>query len=270
MKARPNDVNEEIASLMKERLGLVRLFIGIETDTEQGLRTLRRGITRHQIREALRTLDDLGLHVCFNLLIFDPDTDIESLESNLEFIDRNAEIPMNFGRVELYAGTPLLARMQKEGRCTGDYLAWDYSLANSTIQRIFQLTMRCFYSRYFYQKALAHRLVGTRFDVEICRLFHPEHYCSSFEIEAKKLCRALTRDSVSGLREVITYVRSERSDAREKDFIESLTGRLRTVDEELHAAAIALEKRIQLAVSARCQHVRVDRQRLETENVHFM
>ena len=61
------------------------------------------------------------------MLMFDPDTTLESVETNLDFIEYAADFPFNFGRVELYAGTPLLARMQAEGRCRGDYLQWDYA-----------------------------------------------------------------------------------------------------------------------------------------------
>ena len=43
------------------------------------------------------------------LLMFDPDTTLDSVRKNLVFFEYAAELPFNFGRVELYAGTPLLA-----------------------------------------------------------------------------------------------------------------------------------------------------------------
>ena len=76
--------------------------------------------------------------------VFDPDTTLDSVGKNLDFIEYAADYPFNFGRVELYAGTPLLSRMQAEGRCTGDYLQWDYRLAAPDIQRLYELAMACF------------------------------------------------------------------------------------------------------------------------------
>ena len=139
VKARPPDVTAEVLHLMQSRLGLVRLFLGVENASEQGLRTLGRGVRALQNRLAMDLLCARDVNVCFNLLIFDPDTTLESLETNLAFMQRYAEMPFNFGRVELYAGTPLLARMQAAGRCTGNYLAWDYRLGSPEIQRIFEL-----------------------------------------------------------------------------------------------------------------------------------
>ena len=47
--------------------------------------------------------------------VFDPDTTVEALSTNIEFMEWARELPFNFCRVELYAGTPLLERMKLEG-----------------------------------------------------------------------------------------------------------------------------------------------------------
>jgi hypothetical protein len=70
------------------------------------------------------------------IAIFDPDTTIDSIETNIAFIRHAAEFPFNFGRVELYAGTPLLARLQAEKRCRGDYMQWDYKLGSPDVDRV--------------------------------------------------------------------------------------------------------------------------------------
>jgi hypothetical protein len=51
------------------------------------------------------------------------------LETNLCFSEQHAELPHSLSRVELYAGAPLLKRMQAENRAFGDYLGYDYRLA---------------------------------------------------------------------------------------------------------------------------------------------
>src|SRR6185503_16014342 len=99
--------------------------------------------------KAMELVEQLGLYVCFNVLLFDPDTTIESLEVNLDFMQAHAEHPFNFGRTELYAGTPLLQRMLEEKRAEGDWLQWDYRLHDDAVERVFQLSSRVFYERNF-------------------------------------------------------------------------------------------------------------------------
>ncbi len=76
------------------------------------------------------------------MLVFDPDATIEALETNLDFIRDNGDYPSNFGRVELYAGTPLLTRMQNEARASGDYLRWNYAQSSEEMEQVFRIAMR--------------------------------------------------------------------------------------------------------------------------------
>ena len=47
--------------------------------------------------------------------------------------------------MEVYAGTPILDRLQREGRLTGSYLAWNYTIPDPRVEMLFRLmitTMR--------------------------------------------------------------------------------------------------------------------------------
>jgi hypothetical protein len=125
VKARPTDVHPEVFRILKERLRCIRVYVGIETDADQGLVTLGRWSSSPKNHKAIELVRALDLYTCFNMLLFDPDTTVESLERNIDFMRAAADFPFNFGRVELYAGTPLLDRMLREGRCWGDYMQWD-------------------------------------------------------------------------------------------------------------------------------------------------
>ena len=103
VKARPTDVHLEVFRILKERLNCIRVYVGIETDADQGLETLGRWAQPRHNRDAIQVLRSLDLYACFNMLIFDPDTTIESIETNIAFMREAAEFPFNFGRVELYA-----------------------------------------------------------------------------------------------------------------------------------------------------------------------
>jgi len=256
VKARPTDADREVFTAVRDRLGCTRIFLGIETDADQGLATLGRDATRRDNHAAMDLLEELGIYACFNMLVFDPDTTLESLEINLEFMDAYSDSPFNFARVELYAGTPLLARLQGEGRCRGDYMGWDYDMASRDVQRVFELSMECFFERNFGPGAVTNRLMGTRCDVEICRYFHPDVYQPAWRDEARQLNRQLTRGGVDGLRRIIRFVRKRGPDADARGLVGELTAALRAEETAVARRAATLEEKVQRTVGARCRHAR--------------
>ena len=250
VKARPNDLDREVVEAMREQLGLIRLYLGVESDSDLGLVTLGRRVNSSYSHRALQTLEETGVYACFNMLIFDPSTRIEDLETNLRFMEKFSEVPHNFGRVELYAGTPLLKRMQEDGRCTGDYLEWDYRMADDLVQRIFELTMACFFIRNFSDESAPHRLMGTRFCVEVAARFHPEAYSDSWRLRARQLNRLLTQDSVHSMREIIGFVKKRPSNQEEIAFARGLMKHMRATERSIREEAGSLEAEIQDAVRA--------------------
>lgn len=248
VKARPNDVHPEVFRVMVERLRCIRCYVGIETDADQGLVTLRRWGKSSQNHRAIDTARALGLFVCFNILMFDPDTTLDSVRKNLDFIAYAADYPFNFGRVELYAGTPLLGRMRAEGRARGDYLQWDYDLRAPDIQRFYALAMDVFLPRNFGEDALANTIQGMRFDLEIVRRFHPDAHDARLYDAGRALSRRLALDSVETLRALLAHVDSRAPGAGDARVVEELTTRARAVEaatrEEMLAIAAALQRRV--------------------------
>ena len=248
VKARPTDVDLDVFRVLVERLHCIRCYIGVETDSEQGLETLRRWSRPRHNREAIEVVRQLGLYVCFNMLIFDPDTTVETLNVNLDFMEATAEFPFNFGRVELYAGTPLLHRMLAEGRARGDYLRWDYRLHDPQIERVFKIALAAYYDRNFGPDALNNFIMGTRFDLEVARHFHPEVYDPRWGDRGRALSRRLGQDSVAGLREIVAHVERSPTPALDGALAEMLGRRLRETEREVLAGARQLAGELKDAI----------------------
>jgi anaerobic magnesium-protoporphyrin IX monomethyl ester cyclase len=244
VKARPTDVTPAVFRVLKERLRCIRTYIGIETDADQGLSTLQRWSQSKQNHRSIDVARELGLYACFNMLLFDPDTTIDSLETNIAFMRFAPEFPSNFGRVELYAGTPLLARMQAEGRCRGDYVSWDYTLSDPDAERVFQIAMRCFDERNFGIDALANRIMGTRFDVEVCRHFHPDIFRPEWLEEGKALSRTMSLSSADSLERIVQFVSRHGSAAEERTIVEEVTAKLRADEGAVRGRAQALAREL--------------------------
>ncbi len=248
VKARPTDCHREAFTVLKERLNCIRVYVGIETDADQGLVTLRRWASAEQNRLAVELVRSLDLYTCFNMLLFDPDTTLDSIETNIQFMREVAELPSNFGRVELYAGTPLLARMIAEQRVHGDYMQWDYALASTEVERIFAMTMEAFYPRNFGPDALANRLMATRFDVEVCKHFHRDLFDPAWAEQAKDLSRRLGTDSADGLATIVEHVKSGGAAARDVEVARAVGVALRETERVIRAEARALARGLLAAV----------------------
>ncbi len=254
VKARPTDVDRDVFRVLQERLHCIRCYIGVETDADQGLETLRRWSHASQNKKAIEIVRELDLYVCFNLLIFDPDTTLESLRTNVRFLHYAAEYPSNFGRVELYAGTPLLQRMLAEGRCRGDWMQYDYSLASPAVERVFGLSMQLFHVRNFggsadvsgTPDALSNRIMGTRFDLEVCRKFHPAVFRPEWLAEGKALSRQLTEDGARVLDAIIDHVESGNPD--DDALIASLLPGMRQTEARVSDGCRDLARRLYRAV----------------------
>jgi hypothetical protein len=205
----------------------------VESDADQGLKTLRRWAASRQNHASIKLVRELELYTCFNLLLFDPDTTLDSLKTNIEFMRFAHEFPFNFGRVELYAGTPLLARMQSEGRCQGDWLQWDYKLGNPGVEQVFELAMDCFHPRNFGNNAVANRIMGTRFDIEVVRHFHPDLYRTEWLQEGNRLSTRLALDSAEGLAEIVGWVEAGLKGFELMEAKALLKARLRSVEAEV-------------------------------------
>ncbi len=202
VKARPPDLVPEVLDALRDRLHCVRTYVGIETDSDQGLVTLGRRASSAHNHEAIAGLRQRGMNACFNLLIFDPDTSMADLERNVSFMEAAADFPFCFGRVELYAGTPLLARMLAEDRARGSWMHHDYDLGSEPVERVFKLAVRCLGERNFGVEALVARLMGVRMEVAVASTFH----AADLGPRADAITRLLSLDTAGTLRRILDHV----------------------------------------------------------------
>lgn len=154
-------------------------------------------------------------------------------------VQLRAESLFTFGRNGCSRSSGI--RIQAEGRAVGDYLGWDYRLPGDAMQRVFEIAMRAFYERNFSDGSAPHRLMGTRFMVEIARHFHPGRFDARWLADAKALTRRLTLDSVGALEEIVSFVTGNEDRGEDEVFAARLAVRLRAEERVLHEEAARLE-----------------------------
>jgi hypothetical protein len=250
VKARPNDVDRQVFSALVHRLHCIRAYVGLETNSPAGLLTLRRQSDPTHNQGALAVVRELGLYICFNILLFDPDTELADITRNTAFMRSVADYPFCVGRVELYAGTPILDRMAREGRCRGDFLQHDYRLRSPEVERAFRLFMHCLGARNFGDDAPVVRLWLLRFDVEACRFFHPDLYQNEWHERAVAITRTLSLDTAEVLDAIVDHCRSGRPVRDDENFARDREHRCREVNHRVASDAQCLADEMSRAVGS--------------------
>lgn len=205
IKARPNDVDPELFAELKA-MGLIRAYIGVESNSTEGLVSLNRRIRPEDNRRALSVLRELDVFHSFNLLIFDPEATLAGIAANLEFLEEYADTPFNFCRAEVYAGTPLKSILERQGRLRGDFLAWNYEMRDPRVELLFRIASIAFGPRNFKSDGIANLNMGVRFDFEVVRRFRPRAVCDDLRARAVELSRQIGLDSLSHLRSALRFV----------------------------------------------------------------
>jgi len=157
IKCRADDVEEGLFRRLLH-MGVMRAYVGIESGSDHSLATLNKHTTVAQNRNALETLHRVGMLADFGMIFFDPDSTIEDVRANLDFFHEMAgagQAPLSFGRMEVYAGTAIQARLQQEGRLTGNYLAWNYVIPDPRVELLFRLMIAAMWRRHYENDGLA-------------------------------------------------------------------------------------------------------------------
>jgi TonB family protein len=183
-----------------KEMGLVRIFMGIESATEAGLLTLDRHQTVGQSIRALDICGELDVSAQFTIMTFNPDANLNTLRTDLAFMRRFAGNPLNFCRAEIYEGTPLEKRMVALGRARGDYRAREYSMDDPVADLACTISLDLFYDRCWGDGSLMQKTIGLDHMIAVRKRFHGrDDLCE----RAHAWVRAVNLDTLNLLEEVI-------------------------------------------------------------------
>lgn len=219
VKCRPNDVQPELFERLR-RMGTVRCYVGIETNSDEGQLALNRRTSEATNTRALETALATGVLTPFNILLFEPETTLDGVLRNLDFMERFAAIPFNFCRAEVYAGTELQRSLQAQGRLRGDAFGWNYRIRDDRAELLFRITTTAFANRNFRPDGAWNQLNLLRSNSELLRWFYPRGFDQAWQRELVAFTTEIGLDSVRRLRAFHAFVRGAdvRDDAGAKAF----------------------------------------------------
>lgn len=138
-------VDPETMTLLK-RSGLSALGLGIESGNQSELTLFKKGVTledNYRIMEFIRQHD---LRVFVGFINFTPYSDIDSLRSNLDFLE-NFGLPFSFfTSLEVYGNTSIHSRLSNDKKLNLHYSkdgGTEYSYANTHIGDFYQHLNTC-------------------------------------------------------------------------------------------------------------------------------
>ena len=156
------------------RRGLVGVYLGIESGSPAGLRTLNKRATVEQNLEAIAILKKLDMDFDVGIMLFDPDSTVDSVQENIDFLHAvtgDGCRPANFWKMLPYAGTPIEDRLARQGRLGGT-TAWpDYALLDERLDWYAVFAARTFRFRNLDSLGLVERLRLACFDQLLVKRF---------------------------------------------------------------------------------------------------
>lgn len=224
-KCRPETVTPALARELRA-LGVIRLYVGVENASEHGALDLRRGTQWRAVNEALDACRDAGVFVCYNLLVFEPDSTLDDVRANIAFIRAHADHPVNFCRAEPYHGTPLHQDLAARARLSGSHLGWDYRIEDPRVELLFRVVAAAFRQRNFDPEGVANRYMGLGYSVKLLEFFHEDlsGRVASIARRAREITRGVALETAGYLEEAIAL--AAHADLAAHDAIERETARL--------------------------------------------
>ncbi len=211
IKCRADDVEEELFRRLGD-MGVVRAYVGVESGSEHSLRTLNKKTSVAQNRHALEVLNRAGMLADFGLIFFDPESTVEDIQANLAFFHEMAgegQAPLSFGRMEVYAGTPILARLLREGRLTGNYLAWNYTIPDPRVELVFRMMIAALRHRHYDNSGTGKQCSIACYEYTVYRFLAGAHGDPALGARLRNLVARVNNDSLSTLEEMLDYALHE-------------------------------------------------------------
>ncbi|MBV8708541.1 MAG: B12-binding domain-containing radical SAM protein [Acidobacteriaceae bacterium] len=139
INCRADAVDPELFLEMRDA-GLYLVYMGLESGTEEGLKTLHKQITVEQNIAAVDALKKLGILFEFGFMLFDPSSTFESVRQNIAFLRRivgDGSAAAGFCKMLPYDGTPIKDELQRTGRLIGDVCHPDYDFLDPQLNAFY-------------------------------------------------------------------------------------------------------------------------------------
>ncbi len=132
IKCRADEVEPALFARLRD-MGLVRVYLGMESNDQGTLDLFAKGTSPATNRQALKILNDLGLVADVRSLIVNPWSTLETISKEIAALRGLLDLLptcLTFWEVEVYPGTPLASRLRSERRPVPPLAPLDYHISD--------------------------------------------------------------------------------------------------------------------------------------------
>lgn len=207
--------------------GLTHVYMGVESGDGQSLLNMSKRIKPEQHLRAGQLLKSLGLSFDFGFMLLEPSSTFEMVRNNLDFLDAfvgDGWAVASFCRMLPYAGTPIKAKLEKEGRLLGTPFEPDYKFIDPKLDLFYDWMLRTFHFRNFTNQGLCHILKSLLFEARL-RLTGSRAFSDLDRAYAQHLAAVCNGLALYALRTALNHIESSSLSTLEKDrsFLNELT-----------------------------------------------
>jgi radical SAM superfamily enzyme YgiQ (UPF0313 family) len=209
ISCRVDEVDTEMMKKMKDN-GLSFLYLGIESGSNQGLKTFNKGYTVERIRSALDILQETGIKFEYGFMIFDPDSTIQSIKENIAFLgdlSRDGRAVVHFTKMFPYVGTTIAHRLKTQGRLKGSITSPDYDFNDHRINLLEDFFFGYAFKSYLSGNGLANQLAMAKFDtVIIDRFFSNEYDNRTYSMTVLEFIRKSNESVLDTMNNAVNFI----------------------------------------------------------------
>ena len=208
ISCRVDDIEPEIMTRCRDR-GLLTVYLGVESGSASGLKTLNKHVTVEQNLRAMEILKETGVDADMGFMLLDPGSTLESVRENVTFLRRVADFggpPVCFVKTLPLAGTAIEKQLTEEGRLTGDPLRPDYRYLDPRLDYYaLWITLR-FSHRNSAPNGLVETLRIAHFDQLVARAFETAQWTEKYAAEIRRLIDRANESAISTLERTLEIV----------------------------------------------------------------
>lgn len=231
ISCRVDDVDAELIKGMME-VGLISIYIGIESGNNQGLSTYNKHYTVNDIYETINLLQEIKIQYEFGFMLLNPDSTLATVREDISFlkeIGSTGQAVVNFTKMLPYAGTPIANRLENEGRLEGTIASPDYKYQDPKLDLLQLFFTQAFHFRNFDNNGLVERLRHIKFDSIVLEKFYSDKYETHFYSQT---IRDLIRESNAHCLEKMSLAVRFIEDQNEEEIVSNWHVLERFIDEE--------------------------------------
>lgn len=195
---RANWITPAVVRAFRE-IGLVRCFVGLEVAThEEGVAFGRRAPGDAEI-ELLRTFREHKVATVSNLMMLHPDSTPELIRAGASLLERVPAGVFEATRMQVYHGTKLHERIEREGRLLGNPLRYGYTFPDPAMERFAEIFSRL-RGEAFWNYSVAYRTHDAHLALALAQWVVPERVRPNIEEKLERTRRKVNEIYVEGYR----------------------------------------------------------------------